>query len=87
MTDIAPSEHLLLHALADHELDAATALSLEARMAAEPALADEYARIFALKERVKGLLGKRRFRRTSLARITAIGGRISPCHGEANFVP
>lgn len=55
MTDIAPSEHLLLHALADHELDAATALSLEARMAADPALADEYARIVALKDRVKGL--------------------------------
>lgn len=77
MTDIAPSEHLLLHALADHELDAATALSLEARMAAEPALAAEYARILALKEHVKSL-GKPMISEDFVARITAIGAPPKP---------
>ncbi len=77
MTDIAPSEYLLLHALADQELDAATALLLEARIAAEPALATEYARILALKERVKSL-GKPQVSEDFAARIAAIGSDAEP---------
>ncbi|MDR3408808.1 MAG: anti-sigma factor, partial [Methylovirgula sp.] len=77
MTDIAPSDYLLLHALADQELDAATALLLEARIAAEPALATEYARILALKERVKSL-GKPQVSEDFAARIAAIGSDAEP---------
>jgi anti-sigma factor RsiW len=40
--------HLLVQALADGELDAATSLALERRMAEDPALAAEYARVAAL---------------------------------------
>jgi anti-sigma factor RsiW len=55
MKNASPSEDLLLHALADGELDAATALSVETRIANDPSLAAEYARIIALKERSKAL--------------------------------
>ena len=40
---------LMIHALVDGELDAAAALSVERRIAADPELAAEYARIAALK--------------------------------------
>lgn len=43
-------DRLLLHALADAELDAATALRLERRMSADPGLAAEYVRILAVKD-------------------------------------
>ena len=46
---------LLIHALVDGELDAATALMLERRMAEDPALAAEHARIVALQAAVAGL--------------------------------
>ncbi|MGO4833270.1 anti-sigma factor [Rhizobiaceae sp. 2RAB30] len=46
---------LLIHALADGELDAATALSLERRMASNPHLAAEYQRIVALKKAINRL--------------------------------
>ncbi|MDH6230376.1 anti-sigma factor RsiW [Mesorhizobium soli] len=46
---------LLLHALADGELDAATTLSVERRLAGDPALAAEYARILALRTAIGGL--------------------------------
>jgi anti-sigma factor RsiW len=49
------TRHLLLHALADGELDASAALALERTIAAEPALAAAYARIRATKEVVKRL--------------------------------
>ena len=39
---------LMIHALVDGELDAAAALSVERRIAADPELAAEYARIVAL---------------------------------------
>lgn len=42
-------DRLLLNAMADDELDAATSLALERRLAAEPALAAEYERIRAVK--------------------------------------
>ena len=43
------NDTLLLHALADDELDAATSFALEQRMAADPALAADYDRIRAVK--------------------------------------
>lgn len=46
---------LLLHALADGEVDAATALELERRMASDPALANRYRRIVALGAAVRDL--------------------------------
>ena len=46
---------LLIHALVDGELDAATALALERRIAEDPALAAEHARIVALQAAVAGL--------------------------------
>lgn len=49
------NDRLLLHALADEELDAATALTLERRIEAEPAFAAEYERIVALKTAVARL--------------------------------
>lgn len=55
MTSELDNDRLLLHALADQELDAATALALERRIAAEPSLAAEYEAIVALKQSVKGL--------------------------------
>lgn len=50
-----PDIRLLLHALADGELDAATALALERQMASDPALAAEHARIVALKTAFQAL--------------------------------
>lgn len=46
---------LLVHAYCDDELDAVNALSLEARIAREPRLAEECERIRALKQAVKRL--------------------------------
>ncbi len=71
MTEVSSSEYLLLHALADGELDAAAAMTLEARLAADPALAAEYARILAVKERTKAL-GKPNVSADFAARIAAI---------------
>jgi anti-sigma factor RsiW len=71
MTEVSSSEYLLLHALADGELDAAAAMSLEARLAADPALAAEYARIIAVKDRTKAL-GKPDVSADFAARIAAI---------------
>ncbi|TGQ45783.1 MULTISPECIES: anti-sigma factor [unclassified Mesorhizobium] len=63
---------LLLHALVDGELDAATSLALERRIASDPALAAEHARITASQAAVRSL------RRPEVsegfrARIAAIG--------------
>jgi anti-sigma factor RsiW len=77
MTQVSPSDHLLLHALADQELDAAAALALEARVAAEPALAAEYARILALKARTKAL-GKPAVPPDFAARIAALAQDAEP---------
>jgi anti-sigma factor RsiW len=51
MTD-APSEDLLLQAAVDGELDAAGMIAFEARLAADPALATNYARLAALRAAV-----------------------------------
>lgn len=65
---------LLLHALADGELDAATTLALERRLAGDPALAAEHARIAALQTAVRNL-PRPVVSETFQARIAALGGR------------
>jgi anti-sigma factor RsiW len=77
MTELSTPEHLLLHALADGELDAAAAISLEARIEAEPLLAAEYARIVALKARVKAL-DKPKVPADFAARIAALASEPKP---------
>lgn len=77
MTALSSADHLLLHALADQELDAAAALALEARVAAEPALAAEYARILALKARTKAL-GKPAVAPDFAARVVALASDTRP---------
>lgn len=51
----AAGMNLMLHALVDGELDAAAALAVERRIAADPNLAAEHARIIALQGIVSGL--------------------------------
>ncbi|TGW04993.1 anti-sigma factor, partial [Mesorhizobium sp. M2D.F.Ca.ET.145.01.1.1] len=46
---------LMIHALVDGELDAAAALAVERRIAADPRLAAEHARIVALRGAVSRL--------------------------------
>ncbi|TGQ57589.1 anti-sigma factor [Mesorhizobium sp. M1C.F.Ca.ET.193.01.1.1] len=46
---------LMIHALVDGELDAAAALAVERRIAADPELAAEHARILALRKAVAGM--------------------------------
>jgi anti-sigma factor RsiW len=79
MTSELDKDRLFLHALADQELDAATALVLERRIAAEPSLAAEYEAIVALKQSVKGL-EKPAVSDQFAARIGALGsgGAVPP---------
>ncbi|MER8862778.1 anti-sigma factor [Mesorhizobium sp. M0751] len=63
---------LMIHALVDGELDAAAALAVERRIAADPALAAEHARIIAL-QTVVGGLPRPDVREDFKARIAAIG--------------
>lgn len=65
---------LLLHALVDGELDAATTLALERRLADDPALAAEHARIAALQTAVRSL-PRPEISGAFQARIAALGVR------------
>ena len=47
--------HLMIQALADGELDAATALAIERRIAADPALARQYESMVSVKQAVESL--------------------------------
>ncbi|PBB19296.1 anti-sigma factor [Mesorhizobium sp. WSM4313] len=62
---------LMIHALVDGELDAAAALAVERRMAADPALAAEHARLVALRGVVANV-PRQAVRDDFLARIAAI---------------
>jgi anti-sigma factor RsiW len=54
-TDIPnPDDRLLVHALVDGELDPAHALEIERKIAADPALAAEHARLQALQRALRG---------------------------------
>jgi anti-sigma factor RsiW len=70
-------DNLLLHALADQELDAATALALEQRIDANPALAAEYEKIVVIKTAVTGL-EKPSVSKEFAGRIAAIAGSAAP---------
>ncbi|MER8545390.1 anti-sigma factor [Mesorhizobium sp. M0684] len=72
---------LMIHALVDGELDAAAALAVERRIAADPALAAEHARIVALQSAV-GRLALPQVSDALNARIAAIGAT-----GEAQARP
>ncbi|TGR25090.1 MULTISPECIES: anti-sigma factor [unclassified Mesorhizobium] len=63
---------LMIHALVDGELDAAAALAVERRIAADPRLAAEHARIVALRGAVSRL-PRPEISDAFLARIAAIG--------------
>ncbi|MER9328023.1 anti-sigma factor [Mesorhizobium sp. M0152] len=63
---------LMIHALVDGELDAAAALAVERRIAADPALAAEHARIVALQAAV-GRLPRPDVSDAFRARIAALG--------------
>jgi anti-sigma factor RsiW len=74
---------LMIHALIDGELDAAAALALERRIAADPALAAEYARIVALQAAVSRL-PRPDVSDAFRARIAALGatGAAQPAQDE-----
>ena len=55
MSEITGDDRMLLNALADGELDASTALTLERRLAVEPGLKAAYDAILAVKQRVTAL--------------------------------
>src|SRR6187455_2434633 len=63
---------LMIHALVDGELDAAAALSVERRLAADPELVAEYARISAL-QGAMGTLAKPQISNAFMQRIAMIG--------------
>ena len=73
---------LLLHALVDGELDAATTLALERRLAADPALAAEHARIAAAQAAIRSL-PRPDVREAFHARIAALGARPAAPAGPA----
>ncbi|MER8557974.1 anti-sigma factor [Mesorhizobium sp. M0578] len=81
---------LMIHALVDGELDAAAALAVERRIAADPALAAEHARIAALQTVVSGL-PRLDVREDFKARIAAIGTagteKVLPAPAPAARVP
>lgn len=81
---------LMIHALVDGELDAAAALAVERRIAADPALAAEHARIVALQTVVSGL-PRLDVHEDFKARIAAIGTadpeKVLPAPAPAARVP
>ena len=80
---------LMIHALVDGELDAAAALAVERRIAADPGLAAEHARIVALRMAVASV-PRPAVRDDFLARIAAIGkvnGSDEAPAGQADTVP
>lgn len=77
---------MMVHALVDGELDAATALAVERRLAADPELAAEHARIAALRSAVDKL-PKPQPTQAFLARIQAIGAADTGPVSQASVLP
>jgi anti-sigma factor RsiW len=69
---------LLLHAALDGELDAAGAMDVERRLAADPTLAAEYARLVALRDAIRTRLPRERAPEALRARVMAMGQAPSP---------
>jgi anti-sigma factor RsiW len=63
---------LLLHAALDGELDAAGAMDVEGKLAADPALAAEYARLIALRDAISTRLPRERAPDALRARVIAM---------------
>ncbi|MDX8518594.1 anti-sigma factor family protein [Mesorhizobium dulcispinae] len=76
---------LMIHALVDGELDAAAALAVERRIAADPELAAEHARILALRTAVTGV-PRPAVSDDFLARIAAIADARVPEDAAAEIV-
>src|SRR5690348_15526408 len=74
--------HLLIQALADGELDAATALDVERRVAADPALAREYESMVEVKKAVERL-PRPQVSEDFAARIAALAGPRSGTRATA----
>jgi anti-sigma factor RsiW len=64
---------LLLHAALDGELDAAGAMDVEGRLAADPALSAEFARLLALRDAIRTRLPRERAPDALRARVVAMG--------------
>jgi anti-sigma factor RsiW len=75
---------LLLHAYADGELDAATVLAMERKLASDNALARELSRILALKQAVAAKLPRDSTSEALRARIT---GRVPRRSGSRGLLP
>ncbi len=69
---------LLLHAALDGELDAAGMMAIERRLAADPALAAEYARLTALRDAVRTRLPRARAPDDLRARVIAAAQAPTP---------
>ena len=63
---------LLLHAALDGELDAAGAIEVEAKLAADPALAVEYARLVALRDAIRTRVPRQKAPDALRARVIAM---------------
>lgn len=72
------SDDLLIHAAIDGELDAAAMIAFEARLAAEPALAAEYARLVALREAIRARAPRPKAPDALRARVLAMGAIETP---------
>ncbi|WP_379068112.1 anti-sigma factor family protein [Mesorhizobium sp. UC22_110] len=77
---------MMVHALIDGELDAAMALAMERRIAADPELAAEHARITALRMAM-GNLPKTQPTQAFLARIQAIGSADTEQVAQTSVLP
>ncbi len=74
---------LLLHAALDGELDAVGMLEIEATIAADPALAAQYARLGALRDAIRARIPRERAPESLRARIMAMTQTPSPAPAAA----
>ena len=74
---------LLLHAALDGELDAAGMIAIERQLAADPALAAEYARLVALRDAVRTRLPRARAPDNLRARVIAAAQASIPAQTVA----
>jgi anti-sigma factor RsiW len=74
---------LLLHAALDGELDAVGMLEIEATLAADPALAAEYARLGALRDAIRARIPRERASESLRARIMSMTQAPSEAPGPA----
>ncbi len=72
MTFPRPDDRILLHAALDGELDAVDMVAIEARLAADPALAAEYARLVALRDAIGARVPRARAPESLRARVMAM---------------